>query len=166
MTILKATTAQVDTYQKLDGTVWNFAEPKYISPWQYVTQGGNFFFAHGLGRQPYMVQAYAKNVAQTGDPTRNYPAVMVGSLGVWASNAGSDYGCVLGVSNTLICVGAGEQGWSTDWGSDNNNGFPVRGEVFEQFFTTYGQNSTNDFMDTPTETASTWSNAWVQVFAW
>ena len=112
MTILKATTAQVDTYQKLDGTVWNFAEPKYISPWQYVTQGGNFFFAHGLGRQPYMVQAYAKYATSsiTDNPYLNYPAVMIGSLGVWGLNSGSDYGCVLGVSNSLICVGAGENG--------------------------------------------------------
>ena len=112
MSRLTVTTTQADTFKKSDGTDWNFLTPIYISPWIYVAQGGNYFFSHGLGRQPYMVQAYAKYATSsiTDNPYLNYPAVMIGSLGVWGLNSGSDYGCVLGVSNSLICVGAGENG--------------------------------------------------------
>ena len=161
MSTVKANVLRTDTFQTTAGASFNFFAPKYESSWVQISQGGNYFFSHGLGRQPYLVRGYIR-YANTDD---NAPWVLIGDLGVWGSNSGADYGVVAGVSNSLICVAVGEGGVSTDWGT-SQNGFPINNNAFETFFTTYGQNSTNDFMDTPTETASTWSNAWVQVFAW
>lgn len=166
MTQIISSTAQVDNFYKRDGvTPWHFFEPKYISSWQAVNSGSNYFFAHGLGRQPYLVRCYVKYRTSTNDPLSNLPAFLAGDLGVWGTGASSDYGGVLGVSNSLICVGAGEQGWSTDWGA-SQNGFPIDVSAFENFFYSKGQNNAGDFMDTPTETAGTLGDTWVMVMAW
>lgn len=165
MSTIKATSLLTDTIKTQSGGTFNFAAPKYESSWVQINTGGNYFFTHGLGRQPYLVRAYIRY----GTADNNAPWVLVGDLGVWGSNSGSDYGVVAGVSNSLICVAVGEGGVSTDWGGSSGtsqNGFPANNDAFENFLNNYGQNSGNDFMDTPTETAGTWNNPYCKVYAW
>jgi hypothetical protein len=137
--------------------------PVYESAWVSMVQGGNYFFSHGLGRQPYLVRVYAK-WDNTDD---NKPWLCVGDLGVWddPTGGGSDRGMVAGVSNSLICVAVGEGGVSTDWGV-SQNGFPMNNNAMETFLAANGQNSGADFMDTPTEAAGIWGTPWVKVYAW
>ena len=136
-------------------------QPKYESAWVQVNQGGNYFFSHGLGRQPYLVRAYCK----WDNANDNKPWVCVGDLGMFDNNSGSDYGIAGAVSNSLICLAIGEGGIANDWGA-SQTGFPMNDNAFETYYATYGQNGGSDFMDTPTETAGTWSSAWFKVFAW
>jgi hypothetical protein len=145
------------------GRVYVSPYPIYESAWVNITQGGNYFFSHGLGRQPYMIRVYAK-WDNTDD---NKPWLCVGDLGVWDNSTaeGADRGVVAGVSNSLICVAIGEGGISTDWGV-SQNGFPMNNNAFETYYAANGQNSGADFMDTPTEAAGVWGAAWFKVYAW
>ena len=136
--------------------------PKYESPWVLVNQGCQYFFAHGLGRQPYQIRAYCK----WDNANDNKPWLMMGDLGVWGANSNNDYGLLAAVSNSLIALASGEGGISGDWGGNFNSGFPTNDNALESYYSSYGQNSGNDFLDTPTETAGLWSNAWMKVYAW
>lgn len=165
MSTVKANILRTDTFQTTAGASFNFFAPKYESSWVQISQGGNYFFSHGLGRQPYLVRGYIR-YANTND---NAPWVLIGDLGVWGSNSGADYGVVAGVSNSLICVAVGEGGVSTDWGGSSGtsqNGFPANNNAFETYYNNNGQNATADFMDTPTETAGTWTSPWCKIYAW
>ena len=135
--------------------------PKYESAWVQIVQGGNYFFAHGLGRQPKMIRAWCK-WDNAGD---NKPWMAIGDLGVWGSATGQDFGMVAGVSNSLICVAIGEGGISSDWAS-SQNGWPMDNNALENFYNSKGQNNGGDFMDTPTENGGTWGSGWVKVLAW
>jgi len=135
-------------------------KPTFESAWLSIGTGENRFVAHGLGRQPYIVRIYVKwdNVND------NKPWMCVGDLGVWG-NSGLDFGVLGAVDNTYVALAVGESGISSDFGV-SQSGFPTDNNAMANYLSTHGNGSGADFMDTPTETAGTWSSAYYKVFAW